>query len=139
MVGQPVAAVQRTTLVIPELPIGMNSSGSGRHRRKGLLGMHWTARQEYFGSWYWKIAAAVAESGWPRFTGAVRITITRYSVEAMDWDNYGSSLKPVMDGLIKSQVIQDDNPSIVTKLELAQAQCRSSDRRIQIDIEEVSK
>ena len=45
----------------------------------------------------------------------VELTLTRFSTQQPDHDGLAGSFKYVVDGLVKSQIITDDNPSIVVK------------------------
>lgn len=119
------ANMAATRLVITELPPGPNSSGRGQTRVKGLYGMHWTDRQELFDRWIWLMKVAVSQAGHPSFDRApVVVTVTRYSTNFMDWDNFGASLKPVLDALVKCGVIADDNPEVIVSLSLRRKRSR---------------
>ncbi len=109
------------TLTIPELPPGPNASGRAHNRSKGIYGMHWSERRKLFERWRWLVLEAVGEAGYPNFGSMpVRVEVLRRNPSAMDWDNFGASLKPVMDALVHCRVLDDDNPDIVQELKLRQ-------------------
>ena len=116
------ARMRWVELLIEDVPPGLNSAGSGKTRKRGLLGLHWTERRRIFNDWYVLVAQAVGECPvHPAFgLGPVAVTVTRRSRGHMDWDNYGASLKPVLDGLVRAGVVQDDGPAVICRLTLLQ-------------------
>lgn len=103
------------TLVFDELPPGLNG-------RKGLLRMHWKLRQQLNQRWYWLVLNALNGKRPDAFseTRPCNVRATRHDCRPMDWDNFGASLKPVLDGLIKCGVLEDDGPGVVRSLTLHQ-------------------
>lgn len=102
------------------LPPGLNSSGGGNKNKKrteGLLGMHHTEYSEMKKQWASIIQNAVQIAtpvGWRGFgIGPVWMMVIRFSTGVMDMDNIYSSMKPVMDGLVRAGVMNDDNETIV--------------------------
>ena len=66
-----------------------------------------------------------------------RISATRFSPKFMDFDNFVSSLKPVIDGLKLAKVIQDDKWELLNGSNYSVDQVKSKDKKIIIKVEEV--
>jgi len=73
--------------------------------------MHWSAYEKLLEKWKLLIIATNPQ----KFEGTVKITYTRSSVVAPDWDNLAASFKPIGDALVACGVIEDDNPSVVVE------------------------
>jgi hypothetical protein len=104
------------TLVFDELPPGLNG-------RKGLLRMHWTARQQLNQKWHWLVLDAYLRAAVrPEFDPQhpCEVVAVRYDTRLMDWDNFGASLKPVFDGMVGCGLLYDDGPGVVRSLTLRQ-------------------
>jgi Holliday junction resolvase RusA-like endonuclease len=72
-----------------------------------------------------------------RHAGKVSITYVGYKSVLMDWDNFAASFKYLGDSLVKTKVIIDDNPSIVSQFIIKQVKCKRVDQRIEIIIEDL--
>jgi hypothetical protein len=65
------------------------------------------------------------------------ISIHRYSVRSLDIDNFVSSLKPALDGLVMAGVIEDDNWELLNKIQYAQDKVKGKEnQRMIIRVEE---
>jgi Holliday junction resolvase RusA-like endonuclease len=66
-----------------------------------------------------------------------KISINRLTTKQLDIDNFISSLKPVLDGLVMAGVIQDDNWQLLNKLQFGQEKIKGKEnQRLQVTIEE---
>jgi Holliday junction resolvase RusA-like endonuclease len=63
------------------------------------------------------------------------ISATRYCLSFMDWDNFVSSLKPVIDGLVLAKVIKDDSWTYIKHIETDQV--KSKIPKLIIEVREV--
>jgi hypothetical protein len=111
------------TLTFAELPPGLNG-------HDGLLRMHWTARRNLMERWHLLVREALDAANWqPQllFTPATPCVCLALRIDArsMDWDNFGASLKPVLDGLVKCGVVSDDGPDVIRHLTLYQQKATS--------------
>lgn len=88
-----------------ELPIAL----PGLNGSKGLIRQHWTSAKK-MKDW---LLQQVLEAELRCHEGQVRITYTRVSKKRFDWDNMASSLKHVLDSLVKAGVIKDDSPKFI--------------------------
>lgn len=121
-------------LKIGALPPGLNSSGGGgkhKKRTEGLLNMHFTDYSEMKKMWASLIQNAVqlaTPAGWEGYgTGPIWMMVVRFSTGVMDMDNLYSSMKPVMDGLVRAGVMLDDNETIVPWPRIVQVKVSSQD------------
>ena len=78
-----------------------------------------------------------AAMGWPCLyedpPARARVNITQHRKRLLDTDNLYSSLKPVLDALIRNQLIRDDSPQSCV---LEAKQVKASSLRTVIEIEE---
>jgi hypothetical protein len=111
-------------LIFDELPPGLNG-------HEGLLRMHWTARRLLRERWHVLVRQALDSLPDITAQGEVypfdkthpcTILALRKDYRLMDWDNFGASLKPVLDGLVKCGMLADDGPAVVREMKLRQ--CR---------------
>ena len=92
-----------------------------------LLRMHWTDRRILNGLWTMLVRAQIDEPPVePVFNREHPVTILaiRSACQMLDWDNFATSLKPVLDGMQKNNLLQDDTPYTIIKLELQQVRIR---------------
>lgn len=104
----------------------LQSAGSG--------GAHWSSRRKIRKRWRDVVAWKCRELGRPRRPlPRARVTLTRYSPRACDFDNLVASFKPVLDGLVDGGVLAGDAPE---HLEGGQARYRREPRgRVGIRVE----
>lgn len=119
-------------LKIGALPPGLNSSGGGgKHKKRsgGLLTMHFSEYGEMKRQWASIIQNAVQHAtplGWEGYGhGPIWMLIVRFSTGIMDMDNLYSSMKPVMDGLVRAGVMSDDNPMVLPWPKIVQVKTKS--------------
>lgn len=60
------------------------------------------------------------------------ISIARHSIKPLDYDNYIASLKPFIDGLVLSKVIQDDSWEFIKFIDVEQT--KSKERKLVIKV-----
>lgn len=89
-------------MVIPDIPRSPNGP-------RGLLRMHWAARNRYFQLWHTYIRAAIDNSHAP-CKQKMRVGISQMRKRLLDTDNLYASVKPICDGLKKLNLIKDDSP-----------------------------
>lgn len=66
--------------------------------------------------------------GWKGYgVGPLWMMIVRFSTGVMDMDNIYSSMKPVMDGLVRAGVMADDNETILPWPRIVQVKVSSQD------------
>ena len=75
-----------------------------------LLRTHWTKKAKMQEALLWKVKQQTRN----RHSGEVIVTFHRKACKLMDWDNFSGSFKLVGDSLVKSGVIVDDKPDIIT-------------------------
>jgi Holliday junction resolvase RusA-like endonuclease len=94
--------MKREVITINEVAPMLNGSG-------GLKNMHFQVYRKLREKWVWLVRSSTKAI----FKGTVKITYTRSSVVAPDWDNLSASFKPIGDALVDNKVITDDNPKVV--------------------------
>lgn len=62
--------------------------------------------------------------------------VTRYAPRPLDYDNMAGGLKFLIDALVSCGIIDDDNPSVVQSLTLAQEKVHKKDARMVIELTE---
>lgn len=65
-----------------------------------------------------------------------KISIVRYAVKEMDWDNLVASLKPAIDALHLSQIIKNDSWKYIRHIDIDQVKSKT-ERKLVIRVEEV--
>ena len=73
----------------------------------------------------------------PKEGTILQVTYIGYKSLFMDWDNFVSSAKYPMDGLVKEKIIADDNPNVVIEFLPKQIKCKRKDQRVVVIIEDV--
>ena len=92
------------------------------HRERTRQHKNWTA--EVWAAWRFR------EPSIARCT----ITVTRYGSRLLDWDNMGGGLKFLLDGMVKTGVIRDDNPLCVEYVNLRQEKCKPAEEHTNVVI-----
>lgn len=112
------------SLRFSEVPPGLNG-------KDGLLRIHWTERQALM--FYWRMLVGVAlPERFSTINFPVVVRATRYGRHPMDWDNFGASLKPILDALVHWEIIADDSPAHVARLELSQAKSKEKSLTVEL-------
>lgn len=88
-------------MVIPDIPRSPNGP-------RGLLRMHWAARNRYFKLWHTYIRAAIDNSHKP-CKCKMRVSIAQMRKRLLDKDNMFASVKPILDALTHWKLIKDDS------------------------------
>ena len=96
----------RLVLSIPVLP-AMNTAATRRH---------WTAGARAAKQWTTLVAAHLAGRRPPAPLPRSRVTLVRLSSTVPDYDNLVMSFKPVLDALVKLDVLADDGPTYVERV-----------------------
>lgn len=95
----------------------------------GLNGSNGLMRQHYREAAKVKddLLAWVKQQRYPTFgdSRVVAVCTRHYCGNAMDWENAASSVKHLMDALVKAGVIKDDSPKIIEEMSFRQARCAS--------------
>lgn len=114
-VASPVAQEMTFAGVVP----GLNGSG-------GLLRMHWSKRKALGGLHGWQVRSAQLRP----MAGPVRLELIRYSAGGqMDYDNLVSTGKSILDAIVRSGILPDDNPQVITERTYTQVRCRPAEQR----------
>ena len=87
-------------LVIPEVPRSPNGP-------KGTIRMHWRARGKY--NAYWRTLVRSQVFALYPCQKRMRVQISQMRGKLMDKDNLFASCKPILDALVKLELIRDDN------------------------------
>lgn len=66
-----------------------------------------------------------------------KLTLTRYSMRAPDYDGLVGSFKYVVDGLVKAGVIVDDKTSVIGDSKYNWVKSKKIDQRIEVEIEPI--
>ena len=69
-----------------------------------------------------------------KFKGAVSIEYVRHGSRTLDNDNLQSSVKWIQDALVKSGVIEEDNPNVITSHIVRQEKSTRKDARMEVII-----
>lgn len=103
-------------VTLPRLLPGLNGS-------KGLMRQHFRKAAEVKD----ELLAWVKQQRYPTFGDSrVVVVCTRHFCgNAMDWENAASSVKHLMDALVKAGVIKDDCPKIIEEMSFKQVRCAS--------------
>jgi len=76
---------------------------------------HWAIVRKHDGEWHWAVYGAVARDLKPVAPlKRALVTLTRHSARQPDPDGNVGSWKPVLDGLVKIGVLEDDSAEHVT-------------------------
>jgi Holliday junction resolvase RusA-like endonuclease len=73
----------------------------------------------------------------PNALTAANLTLTRFSSRQPDRDNLMSSWKAVIDGLVESGVLVDDNCDVVKSIDSRWEKASSKNSKIRVLVEEV--
>jgi Holliday junction resolvase RusA-like endonuclease len=116
---------QVLTIEIPGIVPGLNGD-------KGLMRSHWSETKKMK-----KLYCQIIKDQLPakyRFEGAVSIEYVGYKSSLMDWDNFCSSAKHILDSLVKCGVIINDNPKIVKEFLPKQVKCSRASQKVEVII-----
>lgn len=113
-------------VTLPRLLPGLNGSN-------GLMRQHYREAAKVKDD----LLAWVKQQRYPTF-GDLRVVVVctrHYCGNAMDWENAASSVKHLMDALVKAGVIKDDSPKIIETMSHQQLRCGSKkEQKMTIEI-----
>ena len=98
---------------------------------------HWRTRAKSKSEWEARVHLAVIHDRPELPLTSARISFTRCSSSEPDFDNLVASFKPVMDGLVKAGVIEDDKPSVIGQPEYLWIKAKPKHGSVRITVEEV--
>jgi hypothetical protein len=118
----------KTELIFPGVLPGNNGS-------KGLLRMHWTARNKLRDQFTWLVKVLTKN----RHQGKVKLNLTRYYLtQPLDYDNLVSTGKIPVDSIVLARVILDDKESIISEREYKQVKVKTKgEQKTVIVIEDI--
>jgi len=113
---------------IPVLPARYNS----------YKNTHWAVKAKETKKWHRMVAnAVIAAGGWPPVPlKSAKLTLVRYSSRAPDYDGLVQAFKPVLDGLVKCRVLEDDNMRVIGRPDYKWCQVPAGKGGIQVFVEE---
>jgi Holliday junction resolvase RusA-like endonuclease len=97
-----------------------------------MRGKNWTNTKKLFDSIKQEVYYSSLGKTPPSPLTAFKISITRLGAKYLDWDNFVSSLKPVIDGLTLAKIIKDDGWTYIRNIELDQI--KSKESKLQISV-----
>ena len=115
-----------------ELEIAIGQSDSNR-----ILGRSWKARKGVFDRIKQEVILKTVGKRPEEPLKKFKLHFSRHSSKTLDYDNYISSLKPVIDALRYLGIIFDDNWNYINHLNMSVDQKISIERKIVIRVEEV--
>ena len=99
---------------------------------------HWTRVNAERRKWRLMVGWMVATKKPPTPLTACRITCTRHSSQPMDFDNLAMSFKPLIDGLVESGIIKDDNQGVILDRKYLCQTAAPKAGRVSIVVEEIT-
>jgi hypothetical protein len=115
-------------LVIEDIPRSPNGP-------KGLLRMHWAARRKYNQAWYYLVSQALGGCR-PIVKDRAVVSISQMRKRKFDPDNLVASVKPILDALVKLEIIEDDSSKFI---DLECSQVISKEKLTVIEIKQALK
>lgn len=102
-----------------------------------LIRKHWAVITKEKNKWhtYVKLSLGINRPKVP--LKKAKLTLTRYSMRAPDYDGLVGSFKYVVDGLVKAGVIVDDKVSVIGDSKYNWVKAKKVDQRIEVVIEAV--
>lgn len=119
----------QSCIEIPGIVAGLNGSN-------GLMRQHWSKRKKQKEYYQMIINDHIKQGKARKHTGPVEVQYIGYKSRFMDWDNYASSFKDVGDSLVKTGIIEEDNPKIVKTFIPKQIKCKRNEQRVVIIIKD---
>ena len=119
----------KTELTFPGVLPGNNGS-------KGLLRMHWAARNKLRDQFTWLVRSLTKN----KHAGKVKLQLIRYHAGiSMDYDNLVSTGKLIVDSIVLANVIIDDKESIIAQRDYRQVKVKTKgEQKTVIIIEDLS-
>lgn len=88
----------------------------GNNGKNGLIRMKTKAKLELKKRFFW----TTREQTRNRHLGAVRLELIRHGLQVMDYDNLVSTGKLLIDAIVKTGVLSDDNPDVIKERDYSQ-------------------
>ena len=98
---------------------------------------HWRTRAKSKKLWEEMVLEAVLFERPERPLARARLTLTRCSSTAPDADNLCASFKPIVDGLTKAGIIEDDNMAVIGFPDYQWQKAKRGEGKVIITVEEV--
>lgn len=103
-----------------------------------LLRKHWSVVSKNANQWK-RLVGLSTRGKTPRAPlPLAQLTLIRFGTRLMDYDGLVTSFKPVVDGLIESQVIEDDSWNHVGRWDVSQFKVSKGEEKIVVKVKEVS-
>lgn len=112
-----------TEITIDRLPPGTNK----------LERMHWATKKKKISTWMALIRSKTRHA----HEGCVDVYFTTHRSRFLDVDNHAASAKIPLDALVRTGIIKEDNPKVITNYYPNQIKCKRKDERTVIRIEDV--
>lgn len=108
-------------------------------RYNAYKNMHWAVKAADAKKWHKMVAGAILAFGsFPdKALTKAKVTLTRYSSRAPDYDGLVQAFKPVLDGLVKCRVLEDDNMLVIGRPDYQWKKVPSGQGSIEVIVEEV--
>lgn len=75
--------------------------------------LFWATKKSWNDAWYMAVWAAVQETKPKPYRHRASIEIVLRTIRYQDYDNAYGSVKPILDGLTRAGVIEDDGPEYI--------------------------
>jgi hypothetical protein len=115
---------------ILEIEVDLRETDPNRTR-----GQHWTQVRRRWSSVKKDIQLLTAGRRPAKPLESFRVSIVRYAVKEMDWDNLVASLKPAIDALHRFQIIKNDSWKYIKGIDIEQVKSKE-ERKLVIRVEE---
>lgn len=99
--------------------------------------MHWAQKMKDTKRWRELVTLLVGVKKPEKPLDVAKLTLTRVSTKAPDYDNLVSSFKPVIDGLISAGVLKDDKFTLQVNPTYRHQTCGPKDGHILVKVEGV--
>ena len=97
--------------------------------------MHWGKLYKLNNRWMQLTIEAIGSKIRNKSFKKCRIIYTRgYWCHPGDFDGVGASVKPILDSLVKLEIIPDDNPKVIAELVLRQKKFKKKELQTTIEI-----
>lgn len=112
---------------LPGLPKTTNAIGRA----------HWAVKVREVRSWTAAVMALIAHKRPLEPLSRATLTLTRFSSAEPDYDNLVISFKPVIDALVRAQVLTSDKPSVIGQPEYRWEKAKPRQGMIRVRVEEI--
>lgn len=100
---------------------------------------HWRARHAETKRWHDRVRAIVLGDHYlpDKPLERARVHCERHSSREPDWDNLAASFKPIIDGLTRCGVLEDDKPSVIGSPNFEWHAAKRGDGKIRVVVREI--